>query len=277
MVTKHVIKILVAMLVVIPVITSHSSNEPAATAGSLDIIEETTSSIVTTEKIVEMPISTTIPETTIPTSTTTEISITEATTTTTMATTTVTTIVTPEVTDITTEVIVEEVNKQYYDIDRFSERLSNDNWLFVGDSRFCFWQIWGLPGNYIAESGQGLNMIYDNYNEIISYRDYNVVFNLGANQWWSGEEYANLLNSFPEEFIENNHIIVMSVNPTDGNYAYLNEKFDNYNNIVRDSIRDEYEYFDMSSYMKDNGFSTADGLHYTTNQDYIIYDFFMNG
>lgn len=275
--TKRIIKILVAMLVAIPVITSHSSNEHAATAGSLNIIEETTSSIVTTEKIIEMPINTTIPETTVPTSTTTEISTTAETTTTTTTTTTVTTTVAPEVTDITTEVIVEEVNKQYYDIDRFSERLSNDNWLFVGDSRFCFWQIWGLPGTYIAESGQGLNMIYDNYDEIVSYRDYNVVFNLGANQWWSGEEYANLLNSFPEEFIENNHIIVMSVNPTDGNYAYLNEKFDNYNNIVRDSIRDEYEYFDMSSYMKDNGFSTADGLHYTTNQDYIIYDFFMNG
>lgn len=275
--TKRIIKVLVAMLVAIPVVTSHSSNEHEATAGSLDIIEETTSSIVTTEQIVEMPISTTMPETTVPTSTTTEISTTTETTTTTTTTTTVTTTVAPEVTDITTEVIVEEVNKQYYDIDRFSERLSNDNWLFVGDSRFCFWQIWGLPGTYIAESGQGLNMIYDNYDEIVSYRDYNVVFNLGANQWWSGEEYANLLNSFPEEFIENNHIIIMSVNPTDGNYAYLNEKFDNYNNIVRDSIRDEYEYFDMSSYMKDNGFSTADGLHYTTNQDYIIYDFFMNG
>lgn len=273
--TKRIIKILVAMLVAIPVMISHPSNENATTAGSLGIIEETTSSVVTTEKIVETPISTTTPETTVPTTTTTEISTTtEATTTTT---TTVTTTVVPEVTEITTEVIAEEVNKQYYDIDRFSERLSNDNWLFVGDSRFCFWQIWGLPGNYIAESGQGLNMIYDNYDEIVSYRDYNVVFNLGANQWWNGEEYVNLLNSFPEEFIENNHIIVMSVNPTDGNYAYLNEKFDNYNSIVRDNLRDEYEYFDMSSYMKDNGFSTADGLHYTTNQDYIMYDFFMNG
>lgn len=271
--TKRIIKILVAMLVVIPVITSHSNYEHASTAGSLDAIEETTSSAVTTQKTTEMSISTTTPETTVPTSTTTEISTTEAITTTTPMTTTVA----PEVTSITTEVIAEEVNKQYYDIDSFSERLSNDNWLFVGDSRFCFWQIWGLPGNYIAESGQGLNMIYDNYDEIVSYRDYNVVFNLGANQWWSGEEYVNLLNSFPEEFIENNHIIVMSVNPTDGNYAYLNEKFDNYNSIVRDNLRDEYEYFDMSSYMKDNGFSTADGLHYTTNQDYIMYDFFMNG
>ena len=52
-----------------------------------------------------------------------------------------TTTVAPEVTGITIEVIEEEVNKQYYGIDRFSERLSSDNWLIVGDSRFCFWQI----------------------------------------------------------------------------------------------------------------------------------------
>ena len=72
-----------------------------------------------------------MPEITIPTSTTIEIS----------NTTTMTTTVAPEVTGITIEVIEEEVNKQYYGIDRFSERLSSDNWLIVGDSRFCFWQI----------------------------------------------------------------------------------------------------------------------------------------
>ena len=72
-----------------------------------------------------------MPEITVPTSTTIEIS----------NTTTMTTTVAPEVTGITIEVIEEEVNKQYYGIDRFSERLSSDNWLIVGDSRFCFWQI----------------------------------------------------------------------------------------------------------------------------------------
>ena len=83
-----------------------------------------------------------------------------------------TTTVAPEVTGITIEVIEEEVNKQYYGIDRFSERLSSDNWLIVGDSRFCFWQIWGLLKNYLVESDQGLNMIYNIYDEIVSYRDY---------------------------------------------------------------------------------------------------------
>ena len=151
-----------------------------------------------------------------------------------------------------------------------------DNWLFVGDSRFVSWSMWEFDGEYIAEVGQGLNMIYDNYDEIISYRDYNVVFALGANQWWSGEEYVDLLNSFPDEFTENNKIIVMSVNPTDGSYDYLNENYDDFNSIVRDWIRKDYQYVDSSTYMKENGFITSDGLHYTQTQDEIIYDFLMN-
>lgn len=193
-----------------------------------------------------------IPET-IETSETTTVSIetTEATTTTTYI-------------ETTTECTTESTEPTY------------DNWLFVGDSRFVFWSMWGFEGEYIAEVGQGLNMIYDNYDEIISYRDYNVVFALGANQWWSAEEYVDLLNSLPDEFTKNNKIIVMSVNPTDGSYEYLNEDYDDFNAIVRDWIREDYQYVDSATYMKDNGFSTSDGLHYTRIQDEIIYDFLMS-
>lgn len=177
----------------------------------------------------------------------------------------------------TSETTIETTSFEYVDVKSFNNRKSYDNWLFVGDSRFEFWRIWGFYGEYIAESGQGLNMIYDNYDEITSYRDYNIVFNLGANQWWSGEEYVDLLNSFPEEFIQNNHIIIMPVNPTDGSFDYLNEKFDNYNDILKNNLRSEYEYFDTASYMKDHGFDTADGLHYTMYEDSIIYDLLMYG
>ena len=68
----------------------------------------------------------------------------------------------------------------------------------------------------------------------------------------------------------------MSVNPTDGSYDYLNENYDDFNSIVRDWIRKDYQYVDSSTYMKENGFITSDGLHYTQTQDEIIYDFLMN-
>lgn len=160
-------------------------------------------------------------------------------------------------------------------LDFLSQR--KEEWLFVGDSRFEFWYLWGFGGEYIAESGQGLNMIYDNYDTITSYRGYNVVFNLGANQWWSAWEYVNLLNSLPDEFTAENHIIVMPVNPTDGRFSWMNEKFDAFNQILKENLRSDYEYVDTASYMKEHGFETADGLHYTTYQDGILYSYLIYG
>ena len=271
---KNFIKILAAIVSVsaIAAITIHNG-KISAKDSDLNVV---TATVPTTS--VEIVSETTIPKTTTTTTTTTNITTAKQTTTvrtTTKKVTTTTTTKIPET--MTTPEVVEEVTKTYYDSDRFSERRSKDNWLFIGDSRFEFWYKWGFYGTYIAKAGQGLNMIYDNYDEIISYRNYNVVFNLGANQWWSGWEYVNLLNSLPDEFTKNNHIIVVSVTPADGRFSYLNSNFDNYNEIVKNNLRQDYEYVDLASYLKDNGFATADGLHYTTYQDGINYNFVVYG
>ena len=265
---KNFIKILAAIVLVsaIAAITIHNE-KISAKDSDLNVV---TATVPTTS--VEIVSETTIPKTTTTTEQTTIKHTTTVEATTTKKTTTTTTKI-PETT--TTPEVVEE--KIYYDLDRFSERRSKDNWLFIGDSRFEFWYKWGFYGTYIAKAGQGLNMIYDNYDEIISYRNYNIVFNLGANQWWSGWEYVNLLNSLPDEFTKNNHIIVVSVTPADGRFSYLNPNFDNFNEIVRSNLRQDYEYVDLASYLKDNGFVTADGLHYTTYQDGINYNFVVYG
>ena len=256
----NVYDVLLSLVVVFAgvILYSHTVFAPTDKAIADELVETTTSVSNTTTETTSTAVATTTTSTTTKTTTVTTTTATEPTTTTTCTTT-------------------EEPVVTYVDEVLFNERKSYDNWLFVGDSRFVFWYNWGFYGEYIAESGQGLNMIYDNYDTITSYRDYNVVFNLGANQWWSGAEYVDLLNSFPDEFTQNNHIIVMPVNPTDGRFAWMNEKFDTYNSILRDNLRADYEYFDTATYMKNNGFSTADGLHYTTNEDRIIYNLLMNG
>lgn len=219
-----------------------------------------TTTIMTTETVPEI----TTTETTKFTSPETDILVTTTTPTDTTTTTTKTEKQTTTTTAVTEPAVV-------------YERKSEDNYLFIGDSRFYFWYTWGLYGTYIARSGCGADIIYENYDEITSYRDYNVVFNIGANEWWNGYGYADLLNNLPDEFTENNHIIVMSVNPTDGQFYWMNEKFDAFNEALKSSLREDYEYVDTASYMKENGFETADGLHYTTRQDYIIYDLLMYG
>ena len=267
----RIAKIVIAVLLSFPVLIASAINTDECSIDASDKV--TTTTITTTTPTTTMPITTTTPTTTPTPTTTTSITTTKPETTTEPTTTTII----PDEPESVPESTEEEPINLYYDQNLFNQRRSDDNWLFVGDSRFMFWYNWGLYGHYIAESGQGLNMIYDNYDEIMSYRDYNIVFNLGANQWWSGWEYVNLLNSFPDEFTQNNHIIVMPLNPTDGRFDWMNEKFDSYNQILRDNLRDDYEYFDTATWMKDVGYSTADGLHYTTNQDYITYNFLMNG
>ena len=52
----------------------------------------------------------------------------------------------------------------------------------------------------------------------------------------------------------------MSVNPCDGKRNSLNTEIDNFNTKLSTS---EFEYLDTASYLKTDGFSTSDGVHYT--------------
>ena len=262
--SKKIVKIVLALTITAITFTTCISLFMPIHASTKDIDKPVQTTTVT-------PNVTTI---TTPTTTPTITTSTTATTTTKSVTTTksATTATTTTTTAITTT--TPKVEPTYINKNMLAKRKSN--WLFIGDSRFEFWYKWGLYGTYIAKSGQGLSVIYDNYDEIISYRNYNIVFNLGANQWWSGLEYVNLLNSLPDEFTKNNHIIVMSVTPTDGRFYWMNTKFDEFNQILKSNLRSDFEYVDASQWMKDKGFNTADGLHYTTSQDYLTYDFLVN-
>ena len=70
-----------------------------------------------------------------------------------------------------------------------------------------------------ASVGQGLDWftsdaITSKRNEIYALKGYNVIFNLGVNDYSGADQkYIDFYNNLPEDFIKNNNVCVMSVNP----------------------------------------------------------------
>ena len=146
-----------------------------------------------------------------------------------------------------------------------------EEWFWVGDSR-TVGMARSIAIDYIAKVGAGIKLFRDNAQQIYQIRDKTVIINLGVNDLDSGA-YLRLYNSMPDEFLDNNTVIFMSVNPCEGNYAYLNSRIDAFNNAMRDGLDSRIQYLDSNAYLKYYGFRTTDGLHYTDATYADIYNF----
>ena len=146
-----------------------------------------------------------------------------------------------------------------------------EEWFWVGDSRTV-----GLSRSVaidnIAKVGAGIGLFRNNYDQICQIRDKTVIINLGVNDLDSGA-YLRLYNSLPDEFLDNNKVIVMSVNPCDGGYSYLNGRIETFNTALRDGLDSRITFLDSYTYLVWNGYGTTDGLHYTANTYIDIYNF----
>jgi hypothetical protein len=154
-----------------------------------------------------------------------------------------------------------------------------DKYLFVGDSRFVGMSTYCKDDNveYFAKSSQGLKWFNQNYDTITSYRGYNIVINLGVNDLYNLNKYIDTYNSFPEEFTENNNIILVSVNPCSGSHAYLNKDIEKFNDEVENNTSLYFEFINTYDYLNYKGFNTSDGVHYTKSTYQDIYNAIMYG
>lgn len=152
----------------------------------------------------------------------------------------------------------------------------NGNYLFIGDSRIVGMSMYeGME--YFAEVACGLDYFYENYDAITAYRDYNIVFCLGVNDLYRVDDYINMYQTLPEEFVAQNHIIVTAVTPCDGDYEYLNADITWFNENIAANLPDGFEYMDLYAYLEGIGFSTTDGLHYTGETYSNIYNAIVFG
>ena len=159
----------------------------------------------------------------------------------------------------------EENNKNY------------DSYLWVGDSRIV--QMAGCVNiTYIAESGMGLDWLRTVADTVYSYRNCNVIFSFGGNDLGNAVNYASFYNNMPEDFIQNNNIFIMALNPVDesmlvGNTYLTNANFEWYNANLKANLRDDFYWIESYDYLTDDGFNTTDGLHYDYDTYVKIYNF----
>ena len=142
-----------------------------------------------------------------------------------------------------------------------TENLDFTDFVFVGDSRTV-----GM-GQYlhlttIAEVGVGYSFLQSHYDEIMNLSGKNIVFNLGVNDLAHIDEYIEFFQRIPEDFCFDNHLYVVSVNPTSGPYSSMNGDIDYFNVQLSDSLPSTIKWIDTCSFLRDAGFGSPDGLHY---------------
>ena len=147
-----------------------------------------------------------------------------------------------------------------------------DEWFWIGDSRTV-----GLSYNvaidYLGKVGVGIALLNDNYGSICQIRNKTVIFNLGVNDLHNSNAYLNWYNNLPDEFLDNNKVIVMSVNPCNASYQRLNSGIDSFNTVLRDGLDSRITFLDSNAYLNWKSFTTTDGLHYTSGTYIDIYNF----
>ena len=143
---------------------------------------------------------------------------------------------------------------------------------WIGDSRTV-----GLSYNvaidYLGEVGVGIALLNRNYDSICRIRNKTVIFNLGVNDLYNTNAYLKWYNSLPNDFLDNNKVIVLSVNPCNASYQRLNSGIESFNNSLRDGLDSRITFLDSYAYLTWKSFTTTDGLHYTSGTYVDIYNF----
>lgn len=99
-----------------------------------------------------------------------------------------------------------------------------------------------------------------------------VIILMGVNDLYHSDEYISYLNSNVNSWTQKGaKVVFVSVNPTDGSRNSLNDKIDNFNQKLKNSLSSNIQYIDTNSRLRSEGFSTTDGLHYTNETYQKIY------
>lgn len=136
-------------------------------------------------------------------------------------------------------------------------------YLFVGDSRTVGLDACVSGISSKAKVGAKVDYLQSILSDVTKTRKKNVIFNFGVNDLGNINKYITVYKSLPKDFIKNNNVIIMSVNPTDGSkYGSWNTDIDKFNAKIKKNLPSGVKYLDTNSTLKKEGFSTRDGVHY---------------
>ena len=160
-----------------------------------------------------------------------------------------------------------------------SSSVQINNIIFVGDSRTVGMKsaVGGESDTWSCKSGMGLNWMRSTGIPNIESSIKNgsaLVILMGVNDLYQVNNYISYLNENVATWTgKGAKVYFVSVNPTDGSYNNRNDNINSFNKKIRANISSNIKYIDSNSYLKSNGFSTTDGLHYTNETYNKIYNY----
>ena len=152
------------------------------------------------------------------------------------------------------------------------------NLIFVGDSRTVgMKQAVGGNDTWSCKSSMGLSWMKSTGIPNVQNKITNgsaVIVLMGVNDLYNVNNYISYMNSLVNTVTsKGGTLYFVSVNPTSKSMDYLNSNIDSFNTKMRQGLSSSIKYIDTNSYLKANGFSSGDGLHYYSDTSKQIYNY----
>lgn len=162
-------------------------------------------------------------------------------------------------------------------LEKIEENNSYNNIIYTGDSRFVGMENIANGELFIAKSSQGYNYFIENLESIKDSYTKNdlIVIGFGVNDLHNIDKYIEMANILSENY----NIAYLSINPIDEvkaskrGYGLTNEDIDNFNEKLQENLDKNVLYIDSNSHLKEDGFDTTDGIHYTRDTYKKIYNY----
>ena len=166
--------------------------------------------------------------------------------------------------------------------DYIVDELPGTPYVFVGDSRTV--QLQMAMGSsdkaYIAKIGEGYSWFKNTALSMIptyAGKGSVMIINFGVNDLANASKYIRLVNSNIDTW-ENAGVTVYyaSVTPVGESANVSNDQIVSFNTQLQEGLDSRVHWIDSYDYLMQNGFSTADGLHYNAATYRSLYSYYMS-
>ena len=170
----------------------------------------------------------------------------------------------------------------YVSKDYVSTGIPGVPFLFVGDSRTV--QLKTAVGStdkaYVAKVGEGYSWFKNTaLPQIPNYAGNGtvMVINFGVNDLANASKYIKLVNSNIDSWeAAGIKVYYAAVTPVKNCKTVSNEQIEKFNAKLKSQLDPRVTWIDGYSYLKQNGFSTGDGLHYNNSTYKSLYSYYMS-